>query len=164
MKILYIKGFTVLLLVASNASLAEIYKCTDAQGKTRYADKPCSDSAVVITPEKAPIVTEDSLRRMDKTQRVTEDSLRRMDKTQRLLRAYDAEHEEERAQKAASKAEKLQRQQKCDEAKHYQRGVTQASRVYAYDKAGQRYDLSTEQRAAEEAMAQEKVEQWCDEK
>ena len=150
MKILYIKGFTVLLLVASSASLAEIYKCTDAQGNTRYADKPCSDSAVVITPEKAPVVTEESLRRMDKTQR--------------LLRAYDAEHEEERTRKAASKAEKIQRQQKCSEARHYQRGVTQASRVYAYDKAGQRYDLSTEQRAAEEAMAQEDVERWCDEK
>jgi len=150
MKILYIKGFTVLLLVASSASMAEIYKCTDAQGKTRYADKPCSDTAVVITPEKAPAITEESLRRMDKTQR--------------LLRAYDAEHEEERARKAASKAEKIQRQQKCSEARHYQRGVTQASRVYAYDKTGQRYDLSIEQRTAEEAMAQKKVERWCDEK
>jgi len=150
MKRLYIKGFTFFLLIASSASLAEIYKCTDAQGNTRYADKSCSDSAVVITPEKAPVVTEESLRRKDKTQR--------------LLRAYDAEHEEERARKAASNTEKIQRQQKCSEARHYQRGVTQASRVYAYDKAGQRYDLSTEQRAAEEAMAQEKVERWCDEK
>ena len=150
MNTLYIKGFGGVLLLISSASVAEIYKCTDAQGKTRYADKPCSGSAVVITPKKAPAVTEDSVRRMDKTQR--------------LLRAYDTEHKEEQDREAASKAEKIQRQQKCSEARRYQRGVTQASRVYAYDEAGQRYDLSDEGRAAEEARAQEEVERWCDEK
>ena len=150
MNTLYIKGFAGVLLLISSASVAEIYKCTDAQGKTRYADKPCGGSAVVITPKKAPAVTEDSVRRMDKTQR--------------LLRAYDAEHKEEQDREAASEAEKIQRQQKCSEARRYQRGVTQASRVYAYDEAGQRYDLSDEGRAAEEARAQEEVERWCDEK
>ena len=70
---------------------------------------------------------------------------------------------EEQDREAASKAEKIQRQQKCGEARRYQRGVTQASRVYAYDEAGQRYDLSDEGRAAEEARAQEEVERWCDE-
>ena len=148
MKSLYMKGMIALLLFASGTCLAEIYKCTDAQGKTRYADKPCSGSAVIIMPEKAPPVSEDSEQRMEKTQR--------------LLRAYDAEHAEEREQEAAVKNEKLQRQQKCAEAKRYQRGVTQAGRVYAYDEKGQRYDLSTEQRAAEESSAQQKVEHWCD--
>jgi len=148
MKSLYMKGIMVLLLFASGTAVAEIYKCTDAQGKTRYADKPCSGSAVIITPEKAPGISEDSEQRMEKTQR--------------LLRAYDAEHAEEREQEAAIKNEKLQRQQKCAAAKRYQRGVTQASRVYAYDEKGQRYDLSTEERAAEESSAQQKVEHWCD--
>jgi len=148
MKLLYIKVSIVLLLFASGASLAEIYKCTDAQGKTRYADKPCSGSAVIITPEKAPSVSEDSEQRMEKTQR--------------LLRAYDAEHAEEREQEAAIKNEKLQRQQKCAKAKRYQRGVTQASRIYAYDEKGQRYDLSTEERVAEESGAAQEVARWCD--
>ena len=148
MKSIYAQATVVLLCLASGTAVAEIYKCIDAQGKTRYADKPCSGSAVIITPEKATSVSEDSEQRMEKTQR--------------LLRAYDAEHAEEREQEAAIKNKKLQRQQKCAAAKQYQRGVTQASRVYAYDEKGQRYDLSTEKRAAEESSAQQKVEHWCD--
>ena len=147
MKSIYIKGAVVVLLLASGSAMAEIYKCTDAQGKTRYADKPCSGSAVIITPEKAPAISADSEQRMDRTQR--------------LLRAYDEEHAEEQAQEAASEADKIQRQQKCDKAKQYLRGVTQASRVYAYDENGQRYDLSTEQRSTEESMAQQEVARWC---
>ena len=148
MKSIYMKGAVVALLLASGSAVAEIYKCADAQGKTHYADKPCSDSAVIFTPEKAPAVSADSEQRMDRTQR--------------LLRAYDAEHAEEQAEEAASKAEKIQRQQKCDKAKNYQRGVTQASRVYAYDEKGQRYDLSIEERSAEESTAQQEVARWCD--
>ena len=150
MKRVFVNGFGVLLLTVSSAAMAEIYKCTDAQGTTRYADKPCSDTAVTITPGKAPVISEDSLQRQRKTQR--------------LLRAFDAEHEEQRAKEAAIKAEKIQRQEACARAKHYQRGVTQASRVYAYDEDGQRYDLSHEGRAAEEVRAQKQVEHWCDEK
>lgn len=148
MKSLYIKVSIVLLLFASGTAMAEIYKCTDAQGKTRYADKPCSGNAVIITPEKAPSVSADSEQRMEKTQR--------------LLRAYDAEHAEERAQEEASKAEKIQRQQKCAKAQDYQRGITQASRVYAYDEKGQRHDLNTEERTMEESRAQQEVARWCD--
>ena len=148
MKSLYLQGFIVLLLFASSTAVADIYKCTDAQGKTRYADKPCSGSAVIITPEKAPSVSEDSQQRRDRTQR--------------LLRAFDAEHAEERAEEAALETEKIQRRQKCAEAQHYQRGVTQASRVYAYDETGQRYDLSTKERAAEESRAAQEVARWCD--
>lgn len=149
MKQIYTKYLAALLLLAGAPATADIYKCTDAQGNTRYADKPCSDSAVIITPEKAPAVSEDSMQRMHRTQR--------------LLRAYEAEHAEERAQEAASHAEKLQRQQQCEKAKRYQRGVTQASRVYAYDEAGQRYDLSDEERTAEESKARKEVARWCDE-
>jgi hypothetical protein len=148
MKSLYRKVSIVLLLFSSGIAVAEIYKCTDAQGKTRYTDKPCSGNAVIITLEKAPSVSEGSEQRMEKTQR--------------LLRAYDAEHAEKRAQEEASKAEKIKRQQKCAKAQQYQRGVTQASRVYSYDEKEQRYDLNTEERAAEESKAQQEVERWCD--
>lgn len=148
MKANCIRYLGVLLLLAGGPATAQIYKCTDAQGKTRYADKPCSDSAVIITPEKAPPVSEDSLQRMNRTQR--------------LLRAYEAEDAEERQKEAAGKAEKLQRRQKCAQAREYQRGVTQASRVYAYDEAGQRYDLSDEERTAEENGARKEVQRWCD--
>lgn len=33
----------LLLLVAASAAQAQMYKCVDASGKTRYADKPIAD-------------------------------------------------------------------------------------------------------------------------
>ena len=138
------------LLVTTTAVPAEIYKCTDAQGRTRYGDKPCTGTSVIITPKPAPVVSEDSIGRMDKTQR--------------LLRAYEAEHEEVRRAKAEQKAEQEMRKRNCARAQSYERGVTRASRVYRTDDAGQRIDLTTEERAATEAEARAEVARWCDSK
>jgi len=136
-----------LALLVSNGTVAEIYKCTDAQGGTRYSDKPCAGSAVIITPETAPVISEDAAGRMDRTQR--------------LLRAYEAEHEEERHAEAEQKAEQEKRKDNCVRAQAYERGVTHASRVYRTDEAGQRFDLTTEERAATEAKARAEVARWC---
>ena len=141
--------FFSLLLVCTGAP-AEIYKCTDAQDRTRYGDKPCAGSSVIITPKPAPVVSEDSVRRMDKTQR--------------LLRAWEAEHEEVRRAEAEQKAEQEKRKYNCVRAQSYARGVTRASRVYRTDEAGQRIDLTTEERAATEAKARAEVARWCDSK
>ena len=137
-----------LALLVATAVPAEIYKCTDAQGRIRYADKPCAGSSVIITPEPAPVVSEDTAGRMDRTQR--------------LLRAYDAEHEEERRAEAEQQAELERRKYNCARAQAYERGVTQASRVYRTDESGQRFDLTTEERAATEARARAEVARWCD--
>jgi hypothetical protein len=138
--------FSSLLLVCTGVT-AEIYKCTDAQGRTRYGDKPCAGSSVIITPRAAPVVSEDAVGRMDKTQR--------------LLRAYEAEHEEARRAEAEQKAEQEQRKYNCARAQAYERGVTRASRVYRTDDAGQRVDLTTEERTATEAKARSEVARWC---
>ena len=138
-----------LLLVCTGVS-AEICKCTDVQGRTQYGDKPCAGSPVIITPRTAPAVSEDTAGRMDKTQR--------------LLRAYEAEHEEVRRAEAEQQAEQEQRKHNCARAQSYQRGVTRASRVYRTDEAGQRIDLTTEERAATEAEARAEVARWCDSK
>jgi hypothetical protein len=84
-----------------------------------------------------------------------------MDKTQRLLRAYEAEHEEVRRAEAEQQAEQEQRKHNCVRAQSYQRGVTRASRVYRTDEAGQRIDLTTEERAAVEEKARAEVARWC---
>jgi hypothetical protein len=84
-----------------------------------------------------------------------------MDKTQRLLRAYEAEHEEVRRAEAEQQAEQEQRKHNCARAQSYQRGVTRASRVYRTDEAGQRIDLTTEERAAVEEKARAEVARWC---
>jgi hypothetical protein len=134
----------------SSGVTAEIYKCTDAQGSTRYSDKPCAGNAIIITPEPAP--------------QVSEDTAGRMDKTQRLLRAYEAEHAEERRKEAEQKAEQEQRKRNCIVARNYERGVTRSNRVYRTDESGQRIDLTFEERAAEEARARAEVTRWCDSK
>jgi hypothetical protein len=137
-----------LALLVSGSAVAEIYKCIDARGATRYSDKPCAGSAVIITPETAPVISEEAAGRMDRTRR--------------LLRAYEAEHEEERRAEAEQQAKLEQRKGNCARAQAYERGVTQASRVYRTDESGQRFDLTTEERAATEARARAEVARWCD--
>ena len=136
-----------LALLVSSGAAAEIYKCIDARGGTRYSDKPCAGSAVIITPETAPVISEEAAGRMDRTRR--------------LLRAYEAEHEEERRAEAEQQAKLEQRKGNCARAQAYERGVTQASRVYRTDESGQRFDLTTEERAATEARARAEVARWC---
>ena len=137
-----------LALLVTTGVPAEIYKCTDAQGRTRYGDKPCAGSSVIITPKPAPVVSEDSVGRMDKTRR--------------LLRAWEAEHEEVRRAEAEQKAEQEMRKRNCVRAKNYERGVTRSSRVYRTDDTGRRIDLTDEERAATEAQARAEVARWCD--
>ena len=150
MKNVGISVLSSLLLVCTGVS-AEIYKCTDAQGRTRYGDKPCAgSSSVIIMPRAAPVVSEDTVERMDKTQR--------------LLRAYAAEHEEVRRAEAEQKAEQEKRKFNCSRAQAYERSVTRASRVYRTDAAGQRIDLTTEERAATEVKARAAVARWCERK
>jgi len=139
-----------LAVFVSTGVMAEIYKCTDAQGRTRYGDKPCAGKSVIITPRAAPAVSEDAAVRMNRTQR--------------LLQAYEAEHEEVRRAQAEQKAGQEQRKYNCARAQSYARGVTQASRVYRTDDAGQRIDLSFEERAAAAAKARAEVARWCDSK
>ena len=139
-----------LALLVTTGVPAEIYKCTDAQGRTRYGDKPCAGSSVIITPGPAPVVSEDSVGRMDKTRR--------------LLRAYEAEHEEVRRAEAEKKAKQEERTRNCARAQSYERGVTRSSRVYRTDDTGQRINLTDEERAATEAQARAEVARWCDSK
>jgi len=147
MKISGIVIFAAVGLLVSSGTAAEIYKCTDARGGTRYSDKPCAGSAVIITPEAAPVISEEAAGRMDRTQR--------------LLRAYDAEHEEERRAEAEQQAELERRKYNCARAQAYERGVTQASRLYRTDESGQRFDLTTEERTSTEAKARAEVARWC---
>lgn len=135
------------LLVTSGAVQSEIYKCSDAQGRIRYGDTPCAGKSVIIMPNDAPVVSEDAVGRMDRTQR--------------LLRAYEAEHDEERRAEAEQKDEQEQRNRNCVRAQAHESGLTRASRVYRTDEAGQRFDLSTEERAATEAQARAEVARWC---
>ncbi len=140
--------FAATALLLSHSVVAEIYKCTDELGNTLYVDKPCAGRSVIFTPIPAPVISEDASGRMDKTKR--------------LLRAYEAEHEEEQRAEASRVLEQQQRIKKCSDAKYYEQNVTHASRLYRTDENGQRFDLSSEQRAKTEANARKEVKRWCD--
>ena len=137
----------LLFLLACTPLQAEIYKCTDAQGDTRYSDKPCGGNAAVFVPRAAPAPAEDAAERADKTQR--------------LLRAYDVENAEEQRKAAAALAAREAAEQNCTRARERLRGMTQARAVYRLDEDGNRVVLSFEERAASEEKARAQVEHWC---
>ena len=130
-------------------AFAEIYKCTDANGKTRYTDKPCAGESSVFTPKKPPVADEDSDERMHKTRK--------------LLNAMQAERNEKKAAAAEQQAEKERRQRNCNNARDRYRGITQASRLYDLDKEGNRFVMNDAQRAQLTEQARAAVEQWCNE-
>jgi len=135
-------------LLTSTNSLAEIYKCSDAQGKVQYADKPCAGESSVITPRTAP--------------KVDENSEQRMQKTQRLLRAYREEDAREKEQEAEARAEKQERKRNCASARDRYEGFMRASRIYRLDEEGNRVVFNDEERMRTTEQARLEVERWCD--
>jgi len=124
-----------------------IYKCTDARGKTQYSDKPCSDNAVVFTPQAAPAADENSAARMQKTQR--------------LLNAMEEERNLKQRDAAQQKADEEERKRNCSIAKNRLRQLTQASRLYRLDEEGNQVNLSHEEGARTSENARAEVARWC---
>jgi len=139
--------FLAALLTSTNA-LAEIYKCSDSQGKVQYADKPCEGESAIITPRAAP--------------KVDENSEQRMQKTQRLLRAYQEEDAQKKEQEAEVRAEKQERKRNCANARDRYERLTRASRIYRLDEEGNRVVYSDEERTQTTDHARLEVERWCD--
>ena len=127
---------------------AEIYKCTDAGGKVHYGDKPCKGESSIFIPRAGP-----------RTDENVED---RMEKRNRLLRAYQAEHAQERQKSAELKADKEKRVKNCNRAMNRYQQITSSGRIYNIDKDGNRVDFTDEERDAATASARADIKQWCD--
>lgn len=136
-----------LLLCVALAAQAEIYKCTDAQGKTQYSDADCGDDATLFVPEAAPAPAGDAQQRMDKTQR--------------LLRAYEAENAERQRAEAEARTAREQASRKCEQARNRLRFVTEARALYRLDEDGNRVVFSFEEREQTEQQARAEMERWC---
>ena len=136
-----------LLLCAALPAQAEIYKCTDAQGKTQYSDQPCGDGATLFVPEAAPAPAEDSEQRMDKTQR--------------LLRAYEAENTERKRAQAEARTAHEEASKNCEQARNRLRFLTQARSLYRLDEDGNRVVYSFDEREQSEQQARAEVARWC---
>jgi hypothetical protein len=137
-----------LLLLAWLPAVAEIYKCTGADGAVQYGDKPCAGHATIITPAAAP----------EADAHVAE----RRRRTDKLLRAYDEEHAEEQRARAEAAAVLQKRRQECARARSFQSRVTRAGSLYRVAEDGSRVDLNDAERAAVLAKARADVARWCD--
>jgi len=139
---------TILLMLSGPAVSGGIYKCTDAQGKTHYGDRPCGDNASVIVPRTAP--------------RVDTGADQRRDKTQRLLDAMEEERRQEQqaAQEKRDEAEK--RRLNCQRARARLRKFSEASSVYHVDSEGNRSVFTDAERESSTQEARDAVERWCD--
>ena len=139
----------VMALLLCNAATvhADIYKCTDAQGKTQYSDEPCGDGATLFVPEAAPAPAVDAEQRMDKTQR--------------LLRAYEAENVERKRAEAEARTAREAAIKNCEQARNRLRFLTQARSLYRLDEDGNRVVYSFEESEQSEQQARAEVARWC---
>ena len=134
-------------IFVSMSATAEIYKCTDASGKTQYGDKPCKGESSIFTPKASP--------------KEDENAEERRQKTQRLLRAYQQEHAQEKQKTAELKAEKEKRVENCQRARNRYQQFISAGCIYRIDKDRNRADFTDEERANAAASARADIKQWC---
>ena len=134
-------------IFVSMSTTAEIYKCTDSNGKTHYGDKPCKGESIIFTPKAGP--------------KEDENAEERREKIQRLLRAYQQEHTQEKQKTAELKAEKEKRVKNCRRAMNRYQQVISAGRIYRIDKDRNRADFTDEERANAAASARADIKQWC---
>jgi len=127
---------------------AEIYTCTDANGRTQYTDTPCGGDPAAIKPHHAAPAAPDHDARMEKTRR--------------LLDAMEAERHDKQAAAEKAKAEKERRKRNCNIARDRYRRITEANRVVRLDEAGNRVVLNDAERAASTDSARKAMEEWCD--
>ena len=138
------------MLLSWSIAAAEVFKCTGADGGVQYRDSPC-DSRV------------HSLRRIDGSVSPAGAAAPdvRMDKTQRLLDAMRDERQQKQLQAEEEKAEREQRQKRCNYARDYLRNMERAGRVYSLDESGKRVYLPDDAREQSLEQARENVKRWC---
>ena len=134
-------------LLACTPAAAEIHKCTDAQGNVTYRDTPCGGTSPAIKRKSTPAAAPNADARMEKTQR--------------LLRAYEAERQEEKQLKAEARAEMEKRERNCVLAKDRLRRLERAGNLYHLDNKGERVYLSDTAREQATERARADVVQWC---
>ncbi len=134
-------------------ALADLYRCTDAQGQVYYTDQPsarCLQAGTLL--KKAPSPVPPSA---EKASPPASKSLQEQELEFRKRRAERAEQELKAQKEAQLKA------QNCDAARANLASYTQAGRVLRYTPQGEREYLSDEQRAEETEKWRKEVAKWC---
>ncbi len=144
-----IKHFITLLLLifASTAFSASVYKWKDADGNIHYGDRPTIDSAEEVKV---------------RTGHKPDQSLKgRQQKRDRLLEIFDEERNEKRSDQALAAQQKTEQQQKCSNARDKLEQYRTAGYLYKLDDNGNRTILEDEAHAGALEMAEDSVNHWC---
>jgi coenzyme F420-reducing hydrogenase alpha subunit len=138
-------AIAVLALALAPLASAQLYKWVDKDGKVHYSDQPPPASATKqINVAPGPAAPPPSALEKDKA----------LEKTRAQSRD---------AAKKAEDAEKLarQRQEACEKARSYLKGIENGGRFTTFDAKGDRVYMEQDQIDAETAKARKNVEESC---
>jgi len=137
----------LLLAAAPLPGRAGINQCVDADGTTRFTDRPCDDSRGLLSIP---------------SHHTDDPADARRDKTRKLLNALRQERKKEQTRIAREREQQQRRASQCASARDRLAYLESVGTLYERDAAGERVVLSDEQRAQVTGQAQRRVEQFCD--
>jgi hypothetical protein len=146
------KVFIILLLFFSVNTIvfAEIFKWTDEKGNVHYGDKPTSTSQQLDINEE-----ESSPRPVNKSDET------RVERRRKLTEAMTEDRLDKEKKKSQEKKKKAKLSRKCMYAKDTLRRNEKAGSLYNFDKQGNRYTLSDEQRIRSIKSLKKKINKYC---
>ena len=137
-------------LLCGSAAVAgsEIHRWVDDDGQVHFGDQPAGAESSEVKPKAAPAGTPGDSGRMDKTRR--------------LLRAYEADRQQEREQKAQQQAQQQTRRRNCMTARDDLRQYSRSGSIYRLGEDGERIYLSEQERDTLLDRYRQAVADWCD--
>ncbi len=138
-------ALAILILAVAPFASAQLYKWVDKDGKVHYSDQPPpAQAAKQINVAPGPATPAPSARDKDQA-----------------LEKNRAESKE--AAKKAEDSERLakQKQEECDRARSYLKGLENGGRFVTFDAKGERVFMEQDQIDAETAKARKNVEEAC---
>jgi len=140
--------FSIWLLLATQASTAEIHRWVDDQGVVHFEDRSRADSAA-------------GSRSFKPSPAGPDDHQQRMDKTRKLINAYQAERQQQREEKEKLARQREQRTRNCAIARDNLRQYRAHGSIYRLADNGERVYYSEQEREALLQRARDEVEKWC---
>lgn len=134
-------------LAVAPPALAEIYKWTDADGKTVYSEKPPpGGAATVVNPHAG---------------KASPEAQERLRSTIEQSRQEDEADQATEAETAATDAKAKEKKHACEQARVVLEQLTRSTRMQYVDENNERAFLSEEQRQSRLRDANEKIKEYC---
>ncbi|GAB4295445.1 MAG: DUF4124 domain-containing protein [Thiohalomonadaceae bacterium] len=143
---------SLLTLCLSPAFAAGVYKWVDEQGQVHFGERPPARTQAQELQLKVPAAAPAA----------APTEAERRDNEQRLLRAFEEEREQKKAQERKNREDQARRERNCAIARDRLRRYRSAGSLYDLDRQGNRVTLDEDQRAAAEQRAEQEVARWCD--